>query len=171
MMMHSLSNRRWIGILLTFALLFVALPSGASWQCLDGTPCPDNCPMLSSSRPIAGSCANVSGMHCSLCASQAAVCVPHRAHLVVSGHSGRAFSERLLSCPTSHCVLRAAERPASVLQSGVEFPAPLLALPPPSPFVSSLPCLSSSISFTAFSIFHQQHSLSAASGRAPPIVL
>ncbi len=152
------NNRRWIGWLLTLAMVVLALPSGASWQCLDGTPCPANCPMLRASSSRTASCATSSGKHCSLC-------TPRAAALITSPHHGSA-----IACTSPKCVVRVSERPASTLQQGVKFHVPLLALPPPAPvqftFVISETTLL--ISFPIRLYFYPQRFLRPASGRAPP---
>lgn len=151
------NNRRWIGWLLTLATIVLAMPPGASWQCLDGTPCPSNCPMLWASRSHMASCAAPSGMHCSLCAPRATVArQPYR--------RGSA-----MSCTSPKCVARVSERPVSTLQQGVEFHVPLLALPPPPVhFTFVVNETTIPVSFPIRLFFYPQCFLRPASGRAPP---
>ena len=152
------NNRRWIGWLLTLAMIVLAMPSGASWQCLDGTPCPANCPMLRESSSRTASCATPLGKHCSLCASRTAA-------VITSPYHGSA-----LSCTSPKCVVRVSERPASTLQHGVEFHIPLFALPPPSPvrFTFAFSETIVQVSFPTRLYFYPQRFLRPASGRAPP---
>lgn len=147
--------RVW-GWLLTLALLAMALPSGASWQCLNGTPCPRNCPML---RPGSDAARRVpasvfAASHCSHCSSTTAS--------APLAHSGQCFS-----CSTPQCVLRVPARPMGSLTAKQIFTMPMLALPPPAPAivapVETLPLFTSASPACA-----PQHFQRPASGRAPP---
>lgn len=154
-------NRRGIGWLLTLALLVLTLPSGASWQCLDGTPCPHDCPMphgtQTPSVAVSTTTQASTCIHCTACPSNAAISLPQ-----TPGKS--------TNCTTSQCVLRVSEQPVSVVQSGVEIPAPLLALPPP-PVVVCPVNVASTSNFTPYLCFYPQRFLRPFSGRAPPVLL
>ena len=153
------NNRKWLGWLLTIVMIVLALPSGASWQCLDGTACPSGCPMLQDSRSRMTSCKSPTGQHCALCA-------PRITAVVISLHHGDT-----LSCTTPKCVVRVSERPASTMQHGVEFHVPLLALPPPARFAFVINEPSIPASFPIRLPFFPQRFLRPASGRAPPVSL
>ena len=158
------NNRIWVGWLLTLTLLFLTLPSGAAWQCLDGTPCPSNCPMLQGSRfpdVSSKSLTKSSCSHCSHCTS------------AVSTRVTGLRRDISLSCTSSKCVVRVSEHPASTLQHGLDLPMPLLALPPPAPAHLAFIILKSSflITFPIRLCFYPQRFLRPVSGRAPPIFL
>lgn len=156
------NNRKWVGWLLTLTLLFLTLPSGAAWQCLDGTPCTSNCPMLQGSHSHNVSCKALtknSCSHCSLCTPAAAT------RVTISRHAAS------LSCTSSKCVVKVSEHPASTLQHGLDLPLPLLALPPPAPAHLRSIVIESTfhITFPIRLCFYPQRFLRPASGRAPPV--
>ena len=49
-----LNNRRWIAFFLSLAVMFMTLPSGASWQCPDGHVCAPDCLMQHGDAPKRG---------------------------------------------------------------------------------------------------------------------
>jgi hypothetical protein len=127
-------NRRLWAWLLTLALVIMTVPSHAAWQSLDGTPCPFNCPMLRKTNTPAYSYLVPSASHCNKC--------PIATDATVSPHTDHAAA-----CTKSQCVLQVSERPASTLQDGVKFFAPLLAMPPPAASIS--PVATETVSTTA----------------------
>jgi len=160
------NNRRWIGWLLTLTLLFLALPSGAAWQCLDGTPCPFNCPMLQHSSSDTIACATLAGTPCSRCSH----CTPAASYSSVTSTKSFTHHSTSLSCTSSKCVVKVSERPASTLQQGIEWHMPLLALPPPPARLPFIVCIAvSPVSFQNRLSFYPQRFLRSASDRAPPI--
>jgi hypothetical protein len=159
-MQTSLYSRRLAGWFLTLALLVMALPSSsASWQCLDGTPCPAVCLMKHRAKSAVSSCApDSSGKHCQMCPAGA----------VIRKNTASAPS----SCTSSTCVLRISERAASTLQEGVKFFAPLLAMPPPAyTVVSPLPVEPNALVTAPILCFFPQRFLRPCLGRAPPVLL
>jgi hypothetical protein len=150
-------NQRLTAWLLTLTLLLVALPSGASWQCLDGTPCPPDCPMLAKNRTEKPSCQGTKSSHCEACPT-APVVIPQQQTLAV--------------CPLSQCVLKVQAQPEVALNDKIVFYFPLLALPPP---VLELTADSVSdtdtVSYHPPLDFYPQRFLRPCLGRAPPILL
>lgn len=147
--------------LVVLALLMMTLPSGASWQCLNGTPCPANCPMLRDQKAVkALSCVSPATAHCSHCAPSS----------LATHVAGR---QKLKSvCATPVCVLRYSSHPTSSLTHKQMLTLPLLALPPPAPFPVALVCTEpTSLSVSAPLLFYPQRFLRPTSGRAPPVWL
>ena len=118
MKLSCLTTRRLGAWLLVLVLLCVTLPSGASWRCLNGTPCPPNCPMLRGKLTSAPTGTCVKTAHCSLC--------PTTAHTLSVLNTGSTTS-----CTTPQCVLRIDSKPDSTLTTKQIVYLPLLALPPP----------------------------------------
>lgn len=149
-------NRRWIGLLLAMALVVLTLPSHASWQCLDGTRCPLNCPMLRAVPSDHNTCMLKMSVHCSMCT----------AHIAALSQKNRT-----VHCTSLPCVLRVAEQPASSLKNGVEIYVPLLAMPPPALFTPPFVRISTDVVFSPLLPFYPQRFLRPNFGRAPPICL
>jgi hypothetical protein len=152
-------KRRWIGWLLTLAMVALTLSANASWQCLDGKPCDPACAMPHglTSQPISAvETATSSCSHCPTAAASALASIQQN----VSD----------CACTTPQCVLRVAERPASTLQDGVKFFAPLLAMPPPAVLVSPVATETIAV-FQPSLCFYPQRFLRPHFGRAPPVLL
>lgn len=157
MELRRTQKRRGMGWLLALALLVLAVPSGASWQCLNGTPCPSDCPMLRGIRTSLPQCAADAAVHCSRC---------HPAGPMISALS----SHGQVFCTTPQCVLRVNTKPAATLRQKQAVPLPLLALPPPAP-VSVLTVAVATISCPTSLPFYPQRFLRPHFGRAPPVLL
>ncbi|HLK60964.1 MAG TPA: hypothetical protein VKU00_30650 [Chthonomonadaceae bacterium] len=151
-------NRRLMGWLLTLSLCVLTLPSGASWQCLNGTPCPLDCPMLrGASAPGSAICTVAPKGHCARC--QSAPAVPTLVSI-----SGKA------TCSSSPCVLRFQSKPDTALSGKQLLTLPLLAMPPPP--VSVLVSVETQVVPASSPLcFLPQRFLRPFSGRAPPILL
>jgi hypothetical protein len=153
-------NRKLIGYVLSLLLLAMALPPRASWQCLNGTPCPANCPMLRSDHVLtAARCSMSSGAagHCSRCAPVSSVFPIVRA-------------EHGVVCTSQQCVLRYRAQATGSLASKQILTLPLLALPPPVVVIvaPAEPC----VPFVAATpVFHLHCFLKPPSDRAPPFRL
>ena len=154
-----LSNRKWASLLLAFALVIMALPAGASWQCLNGTPCLRGCPMLRVARSASPRHAASASERCSRCQNP-----------VSSFHAAFTAGAAASVCGSS-CVLRAQTRPAAALSDKTTLILPLLALPPPAPRFVFPPAKTAVISMPALILFFPQRFLRPASGRAPPVCL
>jgi hypothetical protein len=152
-------NRKLWGWLLALALLVMTLPSGASWQCLNGTPCPANCPMLKSSTKasVQNCAAPAASAHCSHCSAASPAAR-------VTGNQHR------VACTTPVCVLRYSSQPTISLTNKQILTLPLLALPPPSP-VAAAPVKAASVPVPTTLSFYPQRFLRPTSGRAPPVWL
>lgn len=110
---RSLHNQRGIAWLLSMAFVLLTLPSGASWQCLDGHPCPTGCTMQHREGNGAASpracCMARKGAHagtapCALCSSAR------------PGHSQ--INE---GCTSPICVLRVKAKPEISALAHVHF--------------------------------------------------
>lgn len=157
---HRNNHRRWAGWLLTLALLVMAMPSGASWQCLNGTPCPNDCPMLHKNNEASVqncSMSSVAAPHCSHCPTAPAVLLPaHKTHGT--------------TCTTPQCVVRVRPHSTISLADKQILTLPMLALPPPSQ-VMAVPTASVGLSTPIALVFYPQRFLRPCAGRAPPFRL
>ena len=150
---HKFYNRRLISWLLMLALFCVALPSGASWQCANGLPCPLDCPLLTGGT-AKSDCANVSPAHCAKCAAPSTS--------IAVGKASRL-------CPLSQCQLRVQTKPDAALTHKHLFTLPLLALPPPAqPQFTVYSADRIAFSCPLPLAFFPQRFLRPYSGRAPP---
>jgi hypothetical protein len=155
-------NRKVWSWFLVLALLVMTLPSRASWQCLNGTPCPANCPMLSwgHKTDTTLNCASSAAAHC--------------AHCTTGSFASSATGRRLRSvCATPVCILRYSSQPTSSLSTQQMLTLPLLALPPPSsPSPVTIVLVTPvSVFVPAPLLFYPQRFLRPTSGRAPPVWL
>lgn len=156
---RRLNNRRGIGWLLTLALLAMGLPSGATWQCLNGTPCPANCPML---RGGAAKRADRSTV-------QRATESPRCSHCVAEARlPGIASHAPTPACSTPGCVLLVHGHTPAALAESQHLLIPLLALPPPAVQVVAPP-LSRRFSPSVSLLLNPERFLRPCAGRAPPI--
>lgn len=153
-------NRRFWGWLLSLALLVMALPSHAIWQCLDGTPCPLTCPTLRGSNPSAATQHQATPV-----ASNCIRC--HSAPVAIFQVS----PETEVICKTTTCVLRAQTQPAATLAGESVIILPLLALPPPCFIFAVVASPSAYIPCTGLLFFLPQRFLRPHPGRAPPSCL
>lgn len=152
-------KRKWVSWLLMLTMMALTLSSSASWQCLDGKPCNTACAMphgLTSQAVSAHDTATASCSHCP------PVTVPVLTAMQQKGSD--------CVCTTPQCVLRVSERPASALQDGVKFFAPLLAMPPPMVFVFPVATEPLTV-FQPSLCFYPQRFLRPHFGRAPPVLL
>lgn len=110
-------NLRWVSSLLALAILLVSSVSGASWQCLDGSPCPmSHHRVQTATAPAPIRQLLDSGQKCSHCQG---------------GASGVRTHTRSTACATTpHCVLRASRLPGASLQTPQIAFTDLLALQP-----------------------------------------
>ena len=152
-------NRRLTAGLLILAFLVMALPSGASWQCMDGKPCDADCKMPHGATPRASDSVVSFEPHCSHCPTDS-----------VAALTSISYKDSHCSCTTPQCVLRVFEHPASSLQEGMKVFAPMLALSPPAIIVSPVAVETASIA-TTYLCFYPQRFLRPFSGRAPPTIL
>lgn len=152
-MPQPLFNRRLMGWLLTLSLLVMTLPVNASWQCLNGSPCPPKCPMLTgeqAQQPI-------TQPHCSLCPTEQKTTVT-------------ASKTRL--CPLSQCVLKVRPQPEATLtdKEGFHGVSHALIVQSPEPIeafvIESLPLLN-----TPLLCFYPQRFYRPHPARAPPTLL
>lgn len=151
---HS-HKQRLIGWLLTFTLLILALPSDASWQCLNGTPCPQNCPLIGQSAPVSQPGVQPVA-HCAKCHFAPTLAPP-------PGRETR--------CTSSPCILRIHTKPAASLSAKIIHFPPVLALPPPSTPISFFCSETAPVSFPLPFLFYPQRFLPPYVGRAPPVSL
>jgi hypothetical protein len=152
-------NRKWAGWLLTLALLVMAMPSGAAWQCLSGTPCPNDCPMLHNENAAAGqsdSLSRVPASHCSDCPTVPVALTTHKSHETIN--------------TTPQCVLRVPFHSTVSLAEKQILTLPMLALPPPFQ-VMAVPTASVRLSTPTALVFYPQCFLRPYAGRAPPFRL
>lgn len=166
---RSLHNRRWVAWLLSMAFVLMTLPSGASWQCLDGHPCPPGCTMQhrggnpdakGSASPHAcclpQTSANAGAAHCALCASAR----PEHAQI----------KER---CTSPICVLRVQAKPDISTPAPVhfvlDFDTTAILLPVSSPML--VPEETASVSFGSPRAPPDRFVVRLHSPRAPPILL
>lgn len=161
MRLRKYDNRRAIGWLLTLALLAMGLPSRATWQCLNGTPCPANCPILRGNPPI-------SGMHSSF---QTGKKTSQCAHCAVAQPTGAVTSStKAPGCSSPRCVLIVRSHATIALAAAQHFIMPLLALPPPVlPMAASTLAILLPTSTTLLPL--PERYLHSCSGRAPPLPL
>ncbi|HZP83288.1 MAG TPA: hypothetical protein VFB21_16720 [Chthonomonadaceae bacterium] len=153
------TNRRGFSVLLAWSLWLLAALPGASWQCLNGTPCPANCPMLRPAKGTVSACPLPGKAACLRCASAAP------ATGTCSVRSCGAAS----ACTTSQCVLRQREGSVSTLQDRLALTAPAVALAPqPLVFPASR---ATQIYLPAALVFYPQRFLRPPPGRAPPLFL
>lgn len=152
-------SRKLVAWLLTLALLVIALPSGASWQCQDGTPCPSDCKMHHGATPRASDSVVSFEPHCSRCPTGS-----------VAALTSIGYEDSNCSCTAPQCLLRVSERPASSLQEGMKFFAQMLTLPLPVIIDSPFAVETASIA-TIYLCFYPQRFLRPFSGRAPPTIL
>lgn len=157
----TLHNKRWVSGLLAFALLLMAFPAGASWQCVTGTPCPPDCSMLHPASASRLSCAPASAAHCARC-QKAATAVT----ALVQPSTGKAAC-----CCSSPCVLRTQAKPAATLRSGLRLLLPLLALPPPVAASVASTVTAAKVTYTPPLDFFPERFLRPHLGRAPPVLL
>jgi hypothetical protein len=100
-------NRRWVAWLLSMAFALMTLPSGASWQCLDGHACPPGCTMQH-----IGENAKAKGP-----ASPRACCLPQNSkntgavRCALCSSAGSKYSQTKERCTSPVCVLRAKNKP------------------------------------------------------------
>lgn len=154
-----LYNQRLASLLLAFALCLMAFPSGASWRCVNGTPCLMNCPTLRGVGGAGGHAAGSAPVSCSHCRG-AALSAP-----------AATFAGVFAIVCSSHCVLNVNTHPAMALSDKTTLTLPLLALPPPASAVSIFALATASLSSPEDIPFFPQRSLRPASGRAPPVCL
>lgn len=152
-------NRKWVSWLLMLTMMALTLSSSASWQCLDGKLCDTACAMPHGLMSQTVSAADTATSLCSHCPPAT---TPVLTSIQQNGSD--------CACTTPQCVLRVSERPASALQDGVKFFAPLLALPPPMAFVSPVATETVAVFSPSF-CFYPQRFLRPHFGRAPPVRL
>jgi hypothetical protein len=146
-------------MLLAFALWLLAALPAASWQCLNGTPCPTNCPMLRPAKGAASACALPEKAACPRCASAA----------LTRGTCAVRSCNAASACTTSQCVLRQNEGPVSSLQNRMIVPATAVLL---SPQPLMLPHIwATVVHLPEALVFYPQRFLRPPPGRAPPVLL
>jgi hypothetical protein len=166
-------NRKWLCYLLMLALLALALPPRASWQCLNGAPCPPDCPMLRGGlAAVAARCAMPSSAadHCARCAMTSGA----------AGHCSRCAAAPVTSltaqgvqvgvCATQQCVLRLHAQATASLTHKQIFTLPLLALPPPV-YVAVAPVRTFAPFISIRPLSYLRSCLRPPSGRAPPFCM
>ena len=158
-MKTNLHNRKWVCLLVSMALLLVGTASGASWQCLDGKPCPLDCKMQHGGTPNATTSIATAPAHCSHCPSGTAP-------LQITNPLGRSG----LACTTPQCVIRISDHPTSSLQDQAKFYPLALAMPPPIDQVTS-PTVIMVLAPTTYLGFYPQRFLRPFLGRGPPTTL
>jgi hypothetical protein len=149
-------NRRLTAWLLMAALVFSVASSGASWQCLDGHPCPPGCKMTS--NPTAAStrsCCQTAKKNCPMCAGASA-----------APHSGVR-----MGCTSPICVVRFKDKPDALKQAVVRFHVELEAVVlPPTPVLIA-PEMTASV-YAGSPRAPPRHIVTrSCSPRAPPILL
>lgn len=152
----TLYNRRLIAWFLTLALLTMGLPSDASWQCLNGKPCPQNCPMLRPCDHAPQACTASNSAHCAKC------------HPTPAAESCTAT---VAVCPHSQCVLRVQSKPNAALTQKIAISLPLLALPPPVTAVPSASVEALPVTTAPSLVLYPRRFLRPCLGRAPPELL
>ncbi len=161
-------NRRWVAWLLSMAFVLLTLPSGASWQCLDGHTCPPNCTMQQSggqsqpsgSLPVPSCCLSRSSpsaakIHCALCSTARA-----------------ANSQLQTRCTSPVCVLRIQAKPDSSLQAThAPFVVDTTAILLPVPTYILIPEATASVSFGSSRAPPDRVVARLSAPRAPPAQL
>jgi hypothetical protein len=163
----SLYKRRGVAWLLCVAFVWMASVSGASWQCLDGHPCPPGCAMLHRGNPqdakgassLPSCCVSqdrpdVGAAHCSLCAT------------VRSNHPR--VQER---CTSPHCVLRVNAKPDVNTSAHLHFAVDTTTVPLPTPLYLVVPEATDSLTFSSSRAPPERVVIRLSSPRAPPVWL
>ena len=149
-------QKRLYAWLFVLTLLMTALPSGASWQCLNGTPCPPHCPQLQqASQPT----------QCRM-ASMPSCCGTSFALAATGGRSHIAGN-----CPLSRCVFQMQAKPTAILSPAAQVTLPLMALVPTAQRFPIRPSETVTVPVPPPLVFYQQRYLRPYAGRAPPIPL
>jgi len=164
---RSLHNRRGIVWLLSVAFVLMAMGSGASWQCLDGHPCPPGCTMLhmrektqakGSSSPhaccVQQDSANAGTAHCAFCST--------------ARSTNTQMEER---CTSPICVLRIQAKPDVTTQAHIHFVFDTAAILLPVIEPVLIPEATGSVSFGSSRAPPDQVVIRLSSPRAPPVWL
>ena len=150
-------RKRLLAWLFVLTFCMAALPSGAFRQCLNGMPCPQNCPLLKQNSKAAQGCMGVPSPHCALCQAAGAAAL-RQSHMAASG-------------PSSRCVFRVQAKNCAIPTPNAAAAPLLLARLPPARRLSIPPAVTVAAAAAPPLIFYQQRFLRLCSGRAPPVLL
>lgn len=159
-------NRIRITWLLTVAFALMALPSGASWQCLDGHACPPDCTMQQARTTKRSSASH-------------ACCLPQKergtgsTHCALCSEARPEYAKVKERCTSSVCVLRIQAKPDVVTPAYSHFLFDFETSVPFLPFSSVDVCLEERtiLSFSESRAPPGSLSLCLFSPRAPPFFL
>lgn len=150
-------HQRLIAWLFTLTLLVMTLPSHASWQCINGTPCPPKCPMLTAGDTTERTCLPLPQPHCPMCPSET----------VAKGTSSSATL-----CPTSQCILKIRTQAEATLSEKFTFHSPLQALLPSRHEMSDVSLVETeTLCCPPLLVFYPQRFYRLHPARAPPTLL
>ena len=113
-------NKKWAYRLLACAMLLLALPARATWQCVTGSTCPQDCMQLHPAAVVPSPCVTEVVPRCKRCDKATSA-------VSVSVYQ----SSTAVACTTSQCVLRIQGKPEAALRDRLQQPFSLLMLPPP----------------------------------------
>jgi hypothetical protein len=153
-------NKKLVSWLLACAMILLAFPAGATWQCVTGATCPPDCMMLHPASAERLSCTPASVSHCSCCQNASAVVIASARHTSIG-----------VACTASQCVLRVQVKPETALRSGLRLPFPLLALPPLVPIWDTATVTVPGDLYTPPLAFFSERFYRPHLGRAPPVLL
>lgn len=137
-------------VIIVFTL--VASISNASWQCPDGTPCPNSCSMMRAHPSAHGS--RPGEAHCSRCPAETTV--------MTVGHG-------LPGCTTPRCIFRSNDRPDASISRGVTIPLASADLIPVAPVEAPQ---AAAVFVDRYNLgFFPQHFLRSHFGRSPPTAI
>ena len=166
---RSLYNLRGCAWFLSVVFVLMATVSGASWQCLDGHPCPPGCTMQQSEQQNRSDRA---------AAPLRACCVSHRSaqnapvHCTLCSTAHAANSQFKVRCTSPICVLRTQMKPDADTHTSVPFVLDAaVTLPLPVPIYVLLPEETGSVSFGSSRAPPQGVVVCPSAPRAPPIRL
>ena len=164
---RSLYNLRGGAWLLSVVFVLMATVSGASWQCLDGHPCPPGCTMQHRGDPVTTN-GSASGHAC---------CAPHsspntgKAHCVLCSAARPNSSQVKARCTSPVCVLRTQMKPDVSVQAHAFVVFDITAVLPAVPVYVLVPEVTGSISFGSSRAPPDRLIVRFSSPRAPPVSL
>ena len=161
---RTFANRRGIAWLLSVAFLLMAVASGASWQCLDGHPCPPECVMLH--QEDSAQAHSASPPACCIPKEKIASGAPHCALCSKASPANTRIQE---GCTSPGCVLRIQARPDILSQSHFYFGFDTATLLLPNTLCVPAPKMTGAVSFRSPRAPPNPGIVRITSPRAPPV--
>ena len=166
---RSLYNRSGVAWLLSMAFVLMTLPSGASWQCLDGHLCPPGCTMQHRGQDAASGGSSTLRSCCLTHKSENA----KRARCALCSTARPEHSQLKERCTSPVCVLRIQAKPDASTPTHVPFVVDLdtTAILLPVSTLVLLPEETASLSFGSPRAPPGRVPACLRSPRAPPVLL